>query len=78
MLPARSGRVTPNRHAGTGHDRRHSETAPINGAIQINIAKSDTMLDPSRYNDALQVVSGAQKDVFWTGQIVVCANPFAV
>jgi hypothetical protein len=46
-----------------------TKTDPINGAIQISIDKSDTMLDPSRYTDALQVVAGTNKDVFWTGQI---------
>ena len=53
-----------------------SKTDPVNGAISIAVAKSDTALDPGRYTDALQVVSGAQKDVFWTGQLRVCANPF--
>jgi hypothetical protein len=36
------------------------------------------MLDPSRYTDALQVVAGTNKDVFWIGQILVAANPFNV
>jgi hypothetical protein len=30
------------------------------------------------YTDALQVVAGTNKDVFWNGQILVAANPFAV
>jgi len=31
-----------------------------------------------RYTDALQVVAGTNKDVFWTGQILVAANPFNI
>jgi hypothetical protein len=50
----------------------------VSGAIRIAIAKSDTALDPTRYTDALQVVAGTNKDVFWTGQILVAANPFNV
>ena len=53
-----------------------TKTDPVNGAISIEVAKTDTALAPGRYTDALQVVAGAQKDVFWTGQLRVCANPF--
>jgi hypothetical protein len=55
-----------------------SKTDPVNGLISIEVAKTDTNLDPGRYTDALQVIAGAQKDVFWTGQLRVCANPFNV
>jgi hypothetical protein len=55
---------------------RISKTDPVNGAISIAVAKTDTRLDPGRYTDALRVIAGAQKDVFWTGQLRVCANPF--
>jgi hypothetical protein len=54
-----------------------SKTDPVNGAISIAVAKSDTALDPGRYTDALQVIAGSNKDLFWIGQIRVAANPFA-
>jgi hypothetical protein len=55
-----------------------TKTDAVHGGISIALAKTDTALDPGRYTDALQVVAGAQKDIFWTGQIRVAANPFAV
>ena len=51
---------------------------PVNGAIQIAVSRSDTALDPGRYTDALQVIDGALKDIFWIGQIRVAANPFSL
>jgi hypothetical protein len=55
-----------------------SKTDPVNGAIEVAVAKTDTALDPGRYTDALQVTEGASKDVFWVGNILVAANPFNV
>jgi hypothetical protein len=44
---------------------------------QVTIPREYTVLNPGRYTDALQVVAGVSKDVFWIGQIVVVASPFA-
>jgi hypothetical protein len=55
-----------------------AKTDPVNGAISITIDKTDTALDPGRLTDALQVVEGANKGVFWIGQIAVQANPFTI
>jgi len=54
-----------------------TKTDPLSGAISIEVAKSDAALPVGRYTDALQVVSGPLKDVFWIGQLCVCANPHA-
>jgi hypothetical protein len=61
-----------------GCDRQHHPPTPVNGAIQISVAKADTAIDPGRYTDALRVIAGPNKDLFWSGQILVPANPFAV
>ena len=54
------------------------KTDSTNGSIRIEIDKTDTILDPGRYTDALQVIAGSNKDVFWMGQIRVAANPFSL
>jgi hypothetical protein len=55
-----------------------NKTDPTNGGIQITVPREYTALDPGRYTDALQVVEGASKGIFWIGQIVVAASPFAI
>ena len=55
-----------------------AKTEAVNGAIEINISRDCTALDPGGYTDALQVVAGTHKDIFWIGQILVAANPFSV
>jgi hypothetical protein len=42
--------------------------------LTIEIAKTDTALDPGRYTDALAVTEGTNTDVFWVGQILVAAT----
>jgi hypothetical protein len=56
-------------------DVQITKTDPVNGAIQISVAESDTALLPGRYTDALQITEGASSDVFWIGNILVAANP---
>jgi hypothetical protein len=54
-----------------------NKSDPSNGGLQVLIARDYTALNPGRYTDALQVVAGMNKDVFWIGQILVAASPFA-
>jgi hypothetical protein len=55
-----------------------TKTDPANGSITIEIPSTYTDLPPGRYTDTLQVIAGVSKDVFWTGQLRVVANPFSV
>jgi hypothetical protein len=55
-----------------------SKTDPVNGAISIEVPATYTDLRPGRYTDALQVTAGMSTDLFWTGWVLVCANPFIV
>ena len=52
--------------------------SPARGRLhcEINVAATDTDLDPGRYTDALQVREGTSTELFWIGQILVAANPF--
>jgi hypothetical protein len=55
-----------------------TKTDPVNGAISITIAAAYTKIDPARYTDTLEVTEGNNTELFWTGFIVVNADPFAV
>jgi hypothetical protein len=54
-----------------------SKTDPTNGGIQIEVPAAYTDLPPGRFTDVLEVTEGASTDVFWMGNILVAANPFA-
>ena len=51
-----------------------TKTDPVNGAITIEVAKTDTALAPGRYMDALQIREGTGTGLYWTGNICVAAN----
>ena len=53
-----------------------TKTDPTHGAIEINVAATDTALNPGRYTDALQVKEGTNTELFWIGQILVAASLF--
>jgi hypothetical protein len=52
-----------------------TKTDPVNGAISIEVAKTDAALAPGRYTDALQIRTGTGRGLYWTGSICVAANP---
>jgi hypothetical protein len=52
-----------------------TKTDPVNGAISIEVAKTDTALAPGRYTDALQIRQGDGTGLYWIGNILVAANP---
>jgi hypothetical protein len=52
-----------------------TKTDPVNGAITIEVAKTDTALAPGRYIDALQIRDGTDTGLYWIGNICVAANP---
>ena len=52
-----------------------TKTDPVNGAISIEVAKTDTALAPGRFMDALQIREGTGTGLYWIGNILVAANP---
>ena len=52
-----------------------TKTDPVNGAISIEVAKTDTALAPGRYTDALQIRKGTGRGLYWIGNICVASNP---
>ena len=42
-----------------------TKTDPVNGAISIEVAKTDTALAPGRYTDALQIREGTGTGLYW-------------
>ena len=52
-----------------------TKTDPVNGAISIEVAKTDTALAPGRYMDALQIRQGTGTGLYWIGQILVAEHP---
>src|SRR5215475_9463802 len=52
-----------------------TKTDPVNGAISIEVTKTDTALAPGRYMDALQIREGTGVGIYWIGNILVAANP---
>jgi hypothetical protein len=55
-----------------------TKTDPVNGAITIEVAKTDTALPPGRYSDALQIRAGTGTGLYWIGNILVAANPITI
>ena len=52
-----------------------TKTDPVNGAISIEVTKTDTGLAPGRYMDALQIRQGTGTGLYWIGQILVAEHP---
>src|SRR6516165_294333 len=51
-----------------------TKTDPINGAISIEVAKTDAALPPGRYMDALQIRGGTGLGLYWIGFIEVAGR----
>jgi hypothetical protein len=52
-----------------------TKTDPVNGAISIEVAKTDAALAPGRYTDAIQIRQGTGTGLYWIGNILVAADP---
>jgi len=52
-----------------------TKSAPTSGGFQISVPKEAMALPVGRYTDCLSVQSGALKQNFWTGFVLISANP---
>jgi hypothetical protein len=70
------GLLDPNGNPVTPLSVSITKTDAVNGKIQIEIPPMP--MPPGRYTDALQVTEGMNEELFWTGSILIAANPFSV